>query len=43
MPAAGAGILIGGFVGLVEGVFDAWSEVKEYELKTAEDLKRYND
>ena len=43
MPAAGAGILIGGFIGLVEGVFDAWSEVKEYELKTAEDLKRYND
>lgn len=43
MPAAGAGILIGGFVGLVEGVFDAWSEIKEYELKTAEDLKRYND
>lgn len=43
VPAAGAGILIGGFVGLVEGIFDAWSEVKEYELKTAEDLKRYND
>ena len=43
VPAAGAGILIGGFIGLVEGVFDAWSEVKEYELKTAEDLKRYND
>ena len=43
MPAAGAGILIGGFIGLVEGIFDAWSEVKEYELKTAEDLKRYND
>ena len=43
VPAAGAGILVGGFVGLVEGVFDAWSEVKEYELKTAEDLKRYND
>lgn len=43
MPAAGAGALIGGFVGLAEGIFDAWSEVKEYELKTAEDLKRYND
>ena len=43
VPAAGAGILVGGFVGLVEGIFDAWSEVKEYELKTAEDLKRYND
>lgn len=43
MPAAGAGILIGGFIGLAEGIFDAWSEVKEYELKTAEDLKRYND
>ena len=43
VPAAGAGILIGGFVGLAEGIFDAWSEVKEYELKTAEDLKRYND
>ena len=43
VPAAGAGILVGGFIGLVEGVFDAWSEVKEYELKTAEDLKRYND
>ena len=43
MPAAGAGALIGGFIGLAEGVFDAWSEVKEYELKTAEDLKRYND
>lgn len=43
VPAAGAGALIGGFIGLAEGVFDAWSEVKEYELKTAEDLKRYND
>ena len=43
MPAAGAGALIGGFIGLAEGIFDAWSEVKEYELKTAEDLKRYND
>ena len=43
VPAAGAGILVGGFIGLVEGIFDAWSEVKEYELKTAEDLKRYND
>ena len=43
VPAAGIGILVGGFVGLVEGIFDAWSEVKEYELKTAEDLKRYND
>ena len=43
MPAAGAGALIGGFIGLAEGIFDAWSEVKEYELKTAEELKRYND
>ena len=43
VPAAGAGALIGGFIGLAEGIFDAWSEVKEYELKTAEDLKRYND
>lgn len=43
VPAAGAGALVGGFIGLAEGVFDAWSEVKEYELKTAEDLKRYND
>ena len=43
VPAAGAGALIGGFNGLAEGVFDAWSEVKEYELKTAEDLRRYND
>ena len=43
VPAAGAGALIGGLIGLAEGVFDAWSEVKEYELKTAEDLKRYND
>ena len=43
MPAAGAGALMGGFIGLAEGIFDAWSEVKEYELKTAEDLKRYND
>ena len=42
-PAAGAGALIGGFIGLAEGIFDAWSEVKEYELKTAEDLRRYND
>ena len=43
VPAAGAGALVGGFIGLAEGIFDAWSEVKEYELKTAEDLKRYND
>lgn len=43
VPAAGIGAIVGGFVGLVNGIFDAWSEVKEYELKTAEDLKRYND
>ena len=42
-PAAGAGAIAGGLVGLAQGIFDAWSEVKEYELKTAEDLKRYND
>ena len=43
VPAAGAGALVGGFIGLADGIFEAWSEVKEYELKTAEDLKRYND
>lgn len=43
VPAAGIGAIAGGFIGLANGIFDAWSEVKEYELKTAEDLKRYND
>lgn len=43
VPAAGVGAIAGGFVGLANGIFDAWSEIKEYELKTAEDLKRYND
>ena len=43
MPAAGAGAIAGGLIGLANGIFDALSEVKQYELKTAEDLKRYND
>ena len=43
VPAAGVGAIAGGFIGLVNGIFDAWSDVKQYELKTAEDLKRYND
>ena len=43
VPAAGIAALAGGFIGLANGIFDAWSEVEEYELKTAEDLKRYND
>lgn len=42
-PAAAAGAVIGGLIGLAHGIFDAMSEVKQYELKTAEDLKRYND
>lgn len=43
VPAAGVGAIAGGLVGLAYGIFDAMSDVKEYELKTAEDLKRYND
>ena len=43
VPAAGAGAIAGGLIGLVNGIFDAMSDVKQYELKTAEDLKRYND
>ena len=43
VPAAGIGAIVGGFVGLAHGIFDAMSEVTQYELKTAEDLKRYND
>lgn len=42
-PAAGAGAIVGGLIGLANGIFDAMSDVKQYELKTAEDLKRYND
>ena len=42
-PAAGAGAIVGGLVGLAQGIFDAMSDLKQYELKTAEDLKRYND
>ena len=42
-PAAGVGAIAGGLVGLAHGIFDAMSDVKQYELKTAEDLKRYND
>lgn len=42
-PAAGAGAIVGGLIGLAHGIFDAMSDVKQYELKTAEDLKRYND
>ena len=43
IPAAGIGAIAGGFIGLANGIFDAWSEVTQYELKTAEELKRYND
>lgn len=43
VPAAGVGAIAGGLVGLAHGIFDAMSEVTQYELKTAEDLKRYND
>ena len=42
-PAAGIGAVVGGLIGLAHGIFDAMSDVKQYELKTAEDLKRYND
>lgn len=42
-PLAGAGAIAGGLIGLAQGIFDAMSDIKQYELKTAEDLKRYND
>lgn len=43
VPGAAIGALIGGIIGGVHGIVDALQDVKQYELRTAEDLKRYND
>lgn len=43
VPGAAIGALIGGIIGGVHGIVDTLQDVKQYELRTAEDLKRYND
>lgn len=42
-PGAAIGAVIGGLIGGVHGIVEALQDVKQYELRTAEDLKRYND